>query len=182
MRRRVNYQLSIFIIILVLPPRTIEMFVVCVVCCAGAVPTTMTERRDRQKAEKTLQWFKLMATPAERKLLLPPDRLGVGEPARTGEPARVDDEGIGERRQQVVANLNNLVVARLKAAFKDAGLKVPHGLTPDPPPTLLLSAIYSRDVELKKQGITVNPEEFQQWRRGYESRPASPPLGKRKQR
>eukprot|EP00959_Pyramimonas_sp_CCMP1952_P458255 9476316-Pyramimonas_sp.AAC.1 len=159
------------------------MFVVCVVCCAGAVPTTMTERRDGQKAEKTLQWFKLMATPAERrKLLLPPDRLGVGEPARAGEPARVDDEGIGERRQQVVANLNNLVVARLKAAFKDAGLKVPHGLTPDPPPTLLLSAIYSHDVDLKKQGITVNPEEFQQWRRGYESRPASPPLGKRKQR
>jgi len=111
---------------------------------------------DKARGKLVSDWFNAMATPRERRLLLPPTK---------GAAEAVDE---GERRH-VVKQLHDLVAARLVRAFEDANLKLPTPLQQKKP--LSAGAIESRVQDLKRKAnvaVVVSAPVFAAFRTQHE--------------
>jgi len=100
------------------------------------------------------KWFTEMATPEEHKVLY----------------SKKDQS----HRIRIALGLNELVTARLVAAYEENGNAAPaallpkgnpNGGLPKAPKPLLVGAIQTRAGDLKKEGIIVDPTKFGEWRR-----------------
>ena len=87
----------------------------------GALPS-FERKQEKPKAEVCVKWFNEMANAEERASLKPPPRVD-GQP-----PPPKPDEG---SRRRLVDKLHGLIVARLTAAYKAAGIAVPRDMQKD---------------------------------------------------
>jgi hypothetical protein len=122
----------------------------------GSPPVLSTA--DKARGKLVSDWFSAMATPRERRLLMPPKKAA----------AEAVDEG---ERRRVVKHLHDLVVARLVRAFEDGNLKMPAPLK-KPDKALSAGAIESRVQELKKRAnitVIVSASSFADFRAQHEA-------------
>jgi len=129
----------------------------------GGVGAVQGERSDKKKAVTCFEFFNNIATPEERKQLLP-------QPP--GAPAF--DHG---KQRALVAQLERWVIAYLVERFQEAGKDVPASLLKGSNVTLKVSSLQSRVDDLRKVGAwcPTDSDSLMKWRRSKGDEPPQPP-------
>ena len=118
----------------------------------GGLPP-LASKQQKPKAELCMSFFNGMATAIERAQLKPPVP-----------PATALEEG---ERRRLVVRLHEAIIARLSAAYEEAGLAVPRDYAK--PDYYLPATGPASAVEALKGKVILDPSTFETWRREWEA-------------